>query len=167
MVTITWGLAWSKSTGVIEWFSEVITTISKENKSKRNKLSLVLIVCNLKGHSLFLVGQFFCTVSLWSSEIASFLLLISNLIMKIVPIILLFLFFYSLCWISCWIQHSHISHTAALQPNHARQTKNNPAILSTQKDSRSQTLAQMGKLIMWDSKGECKWTVSWDNHRPT
>lgn len=40
-----------KSTGVIEQFSEVIRTISKENKSTPNKLNLLLHVCDLKGQS--------------------------------------------------------------------------------------------------------------------
>lgn len=35
-----------------------------------------------------------------------------------------------------------------------------PAILSTQENTRSQTLAQMGKLITWAGEGEFEWTVA-------
>lgn len=66
--------------------------------------------------------------------------------------------------VSCLsLRPTHCVGAAALWPCHA---KNSPAILSTQKNSCSQALAQMGKLIMWDSEGERKWTASWNTHRP-
>lgn len=52
------------------------------------------------------------------------------------------------------------------QFHHSHSTKNNPSILSAHKDSRLQTLVEMGKLITGASNGEFKWTVARGNHSP-
>ena len=62
---------------------------------------------------------------------------------------------------------SNASHTQRLcNSNMPTKLKITAAILSTQKVTHLQTLAQMGKLITRAGEGEFKWTEARDNRRP-